>query len=73
MELDIYNNQTRKIVCVSNNDIGWWSCRDNAHLLTVGETYTLTDIDVHDWHSLVTLKEFPGYEFNSVLFEEVKE
>jgi hypothetical protein len=71
MSLDIYNSTSRPVICVSNNDQGWWSCKDNAPMLTVGETYTLVDIDVYDWHSRVFLKEFPGHEFNSILFNEV--
>ena len=72
MELDIFNSNPRQVVCVSNVDNGWWSCSNNAHLLTVGQIYNLVDIDVHDWHSLVYLEEFPGVDFNSVLFEEVE-
>lgn len=71
--MDIFNNTKRKVVCVSNHDDGWWACKLNAHLLTVGEIYTLACIDVHSWHSEVYLKEIPGKTFNSVLFEEVEE
>ena len=45
----------------------------NASLLTVGEKYTVIDVEVHSWHTLVTLLEFPNEQFNSVLFEEVGE
>ena len=73
MNLNIFNGSIRPVICVSNKDIGWWTCKENAPLLTVGKIYTLVDIEVHDWHSLVTLKEFPDKQFNSVLFKEVEE
>lgn len=72
MGLDIFNSNPRRVVCISNEGVGWWSCKNNAHLLTVGQVYNLVDIDVHDWHSLVYLEEFPGVDFNSVLFNEVE-
>lgn len=71
MSLDIHNNWTRPVICVSNNDIGWNTPRENAKLLTVGKIYTLVDAEVHDWHTIVRLAEFPSFGFNSVLFEEV--
>ena len=42
-------------------------------MLTVGDYYTLTKLDVHGWHTRVRLSEFPGVWFNSVLFEEDRE
>lgn len=71
--MDIHNNTKRKLICVDNYDGGWWACRKNAPLLTVGETYNMTFIEVHSWYSEVYLAEFPGKTFNSVLFEEVEE
>lgn len=73
MEIDIHNSNKRTVRCTRNYDGGWWACRKNAPLLTVGEVYNLTYIDVHGWYSEVYLKEIPGKTFNSVLFEEVKE
>lgn len=71
--MDIFNDWTREVVCVRNRDNGCFPCRDNAKFLTVGKKYTVTDIDVHSWYSLVRLKEFPGFQFNSVLFDEIDE
>ena len=71
MELDIHNDWTRPVICVSNEDLGWNTDREKAKLLTVGKIYTLRGIEVHDWHTIVWLKEFPHCQFNSVLFEEV--
>lgn len=70
--MDIFNNEERLVVCVSNEDGSTLWCKENASLLTVGQTYTVIDVDVHSWHTLVTLREFPDKEFNSVLFEEIE-
>lgn len=71
--MDIFNSRVRKLKCVSNEDHGWCSGDENAHLLTVGDTYTMVDIEVHSWHTLVWLEEFPGVEFNSSCFEECED
>lgn len=44
---------------------------ENHHLLGVGKEYTLEDIIVHSWHTIVYIEEFPDMEFNSVVFEEI--
>ena len=69
--MDIWNNDVREVVCVCNDNGSTMPNRDNAQLLTVGKKYTVIDVEVHSWHTLVTLKEFPNEQFNSVLFEEV--
>lgn len=70
MDFDIWNHESRKIVCVDNvNDKYGWN--KNAELLTIGQEYTVCRVKVHDWHTRVELVEFPGLQFNSVLFEEV--
>lgn len=37
----------------------------------VGNTYTVTHIDVGDWKTGVYLLEFPGVCFNSVFFDGI--
>ena len=70
--MDIWNSTVREVVCVDNvNDKYGWN--KNAELLTIGQEYTVCGIDIHDWHSVVKLAEFPGLKFNSVLFEEIDE
>lgn len=39
--------------------------------LVVGEVYTLTKVEIHDWHTDVWLKEVEAVPFNSVQFSEV--
>lgn len=70
MEFNIFNDEMRKVICV-RNDSNLMGGGTFAHLLTIGETYTIDYVDVGDWSTMVGLKEFPGKEFNSVLFEEI--
>ena len=68
--MDIWNNEKRKIRCIDNDD-DTWGIKGTGHLLTIDKEYTVIDVDVHDWHTRVSLEEFPDVEFNSVLFEEI--
>ena len=43
-----------------------------AGRLHIGKTYTLMRTVVHSWSTDFYLREFPGVNFNSVLFDEVK-
>lgn len=67
--MNIHNSSPRKIKCV-RNDRDVIGSKEHNHLLEVGKTYSLEDVDVHGWHTEVYLKEFPGKSFNSVLFVE---
>lgn len=69
--MDIFNSRERKIVCIDNTDCDYMIRGINNHLLEVGKLYTVIDVDVYDWYTLITLKEFPDEQFNSVIFEEV--
>lgn len=72
MGFDIFNSEERKVVCVSNKDHNFFSSDDNAPLLTIGEQYTVSEVEIYSWHTDVYLKEFPGVHFNSVCFEEIE-
>ena len=69
--MDITKHLKRPVVCIRNKDESWFSCKENANLLEIGKTYTVVGVDIHDWHTLIELEEFPGLQFNSVLFDEV--
>jgi len=43
---------------------------DPRNLLVEGETYTVKKMEVHSWHTKVTLEEFPNLKFNSAHFED---
>ena len=68
--MDIFDNTTRPIMCISNSSDVFDG--RNSHLLKVGCIYNLDDVEVHSWHTYVYLKEFPNVHFNSVLFEEIE-
>ena len=69
--MDIFNIGVREVICINNDDSECWGFKGTGHLLTIGQKYTLVDVEVHSWHTIVELKEFPGVQFNSVLFEEI--
>ena len=71
MEFDIYNSSERKVLCICNDEDGMMVSSHNHHLLEIGKEYTVADVEVHSWHTLVWLKEFPGKTFNSVIFNEI--
>ena len=68
IRFDISNSSERIVKCVEKYDTPPYSC--DYELLEIGKLYTVTNVDVHSWHTMITLKEFPGKEFNSVLFAE---
>ena len=61
-----------KVKFIEGDPFEWRIPASNAKLLKLGDTYTVERIEEHSWHTKVFLKEFPGVEFNSVWFEEVK-
>lgn len=70
--MDIFNSEEREIRCINNEDSdGMMVCGYNNHLLELGKTYTVVDVEVNSWYTLATLKEFPDVQFNSVIFEEL--
>jgi len=44
---------------------------DCTRHLEAGRTYTITRVDMYDWHTDIFLEGFPGIKFNSVMFTEV--
>ena len=68
--MDIFDNKERKIKCIDKYDTSPYSC--DYELLEVGKEYTVINIDVYDWFTMIELKEFPNKQFNSVLFDEIE-
>jgi len=73
MGFDIFNRKERKVVCIRNDKDGMMVASENHHLLEIGKEYTVADVEVHSWHTIVRLKEFPNKEFNSVVFAEIEQ
>ena len=69
MGIHLYDNNERKVRCVDKYDTTPYRC--DYELLEIGKEYTLIDITVYSCYTMITLAEFPGKRFNSVLFTEV--
>lgn len=70
---NILNARARKVRCIDNTDnLGMMVSSCNHPLLEVGAEYTVFDVEVHNWYTLLHLKEFPGITFNSVAFCETE-
>lgn len=54
---------------VSQDQINFASCDNPEGLLEFNKKYTVENVNVFGWHTVVYLKEFPGKSFNSVWFE----
>jgi len=50
----------------------WGNNTNPENVLVVGQTYIVTDVEVHGWHTKLSLRNEPG-QFNSVSFEKVNE
>ena len=55
----------------SEDQVRWGGNDDPRDLLTMGETYAVKDVEVHSWHTMYILCDFPGKKFNSVSFKDV--
>lgn len=42
----------------------------NSECMVYFQVYHIEQWDIHDWHTVVYLQEFPNIPFNSVNFEE---
>lgn len=70
-EFDIRNSEKREVVCVNNSEAKGAVSSHNHPLLNLGEHYTVADVEVNDWYTLVRLEEFPDKTFNSLAFSEI--
>jgi dCMP deaminase len=70
--MNIYAEKGTKIIYTGKNGTDYDKKYADTHLI-VGVTYIVKKINVHNWSSTVELEELPGYEFNTVHFEEFNE
>jgi hypothetical protein len=47
-------------------------CDKSREILRIGDTYEVSEQEIHKWHTSFTLKGYEGYRFNSVCFKEIK-
>lgn len=73
MGFDIRNRKERKVVCISKAKDGMMVSSYNHYLLEVGKEYTVVDVEVHAWYTILRLKEFPDKTFNSVVFADIEQ
>ncbi|MDD4066393.1 MAG: hypothetical protein PHH22_00225 [Clostridia bacterium] len=70
-DFDIRDTRMRHVVCVNNQDINWSLNGNASQHLKVGEIYHALGIEVHGFHTRVSLLEFPKLQFNSINFSEI--
>jgi len=64
-------NDKIKYIGASQAQVEFGGHDDPRELLKENEIYTVSDVEVHSWHTNIILDEFPDKQFNSVCFEEV--
>lgn len=63
--------QKVKFIGASKEQVSWGGNDDPNPRLKVGDVVTISDVDVHSWHTKLQFKEIPG-SYNSVSFEVVR-
>jgi len=70
--MDIFNSEPRKIRCVDVYDCAMCgNGTGDRDKLEIGKEYTLADINIGNWATMIWLEELEG-SFNSVWFDEVE-
>ena len=57
-----------RYVGASDQQVRWGGNDDPRGVLKQGELYTLVNVDVHKWHTKLSLEGIPNLAFNSVHF-----
>lgn len=67
----ITKSMGEKVIYTGANDsqVQWGGGDDPRNMLQEGAEYTVTNKEVHSWHTLLELAEAPGQKFNSVCFK----
>ena len=52
----------------SKEQIYWGSNDDPNPILTINDVYEVSDVDIHSYHTKISLTDIPG-RFNSVCFD----
>jgi hypothetical protein len=61
-----------QVVYIGTDDyqVNWGGNTDPRGILTEGDSYIVKNVDVHSWHTKLTLQGISG-KFNSVSFEKL--
>lgn len=54
----------------SNEQVAWGGNDDPRNFLIEGDIYQIEKIEIHSWHTKLTLRGIPG-RFNSVSFKKI--
>ena len=65
---ETFINKRVTFLGANESQISWGGNDDPNKVLTVGEKYDIESVDVHSWHTKITLVGFEGV-FNSSSFE----
>ena len=60
-------DKVRYLGC-TDAQISWGSNSDPRKVLKIGKKYIISDIDVHSWHTKISLEGIVG-KYNSACFE----
>lgn len=65
--------ETRKIRFIGalDSQVQWGGNDDPREFMKEGDIVTLVRQEIHSWHTIYEVEEFPGKVFNSVSFEAV--
>ena len=67
--MNIYAKEGGKVIFLGYNGYD----DELAHakkILEIGKEYTVYYTEIYGWSSTVCLKEFPSYDFNTVMFKD---
>ena len=67
--MNIYAKNGDKVRFLNRNGHDW-QLKEAAEIMNEGQIYTVDHTDVHGWSTDLYLQEFPGRNFNSVMFED---
>ena len=67
---ELHKGDTVKFIGCSKEQINWGNNDDPNKLLFVGDKYTIEKVEVHSYHTKLTLRGVYG-RFNSTCFEKV--
>ena len=62
-----------KFMGADDGQVSWGGGNDDPrdHLVP-GDVYTITNVEMHKWHTKIMLKNLPNLKFNSVSFEDIE-
>jgi hypothetical protein len=63
-------NESVKCISTDKDIQKYGHAKGNLDCLEIGNIYNVESVDIHSWHTIITLKGIDG-TFNSCLFENI--